>query len=109
MPSSTWTVPESFSRVTSKPAPRKTPSIARFSAEHLGDEAADAAVAAGGGEVLQQEAAEPVPVLLLVDQERDLGHVGRHRLGRAQRHDPVADGHDEAGDRGVGGSKRCST
>ena len=71
-------------------------------AEHLGDEATDAAVAAGRREVLQQQAAEPVAVLLLVDQERDLGHVGGHRLRRAQRHDPAADGHDQAGDRGMG-------
>ena len=69
--------------------------------EHLGDEAADPQVAAGGREVLQEQAAEAASVLLLVDQEGDLGRVGRDRLGRAERDDPIADRHHQAGDGGV--------
>ena len=69
--------------------------------EYLRDEAPDPKVAAGGGEMLQEEAAEPSAVLFLIDQESDLGRVDRDRLGRAERDDAVADRHDQAGDGGV--------
>ena len=55
--------------------------------EHLGDEPLDAALAAGLGEVLEQELADPAALLGVLDQERDLGDLGRRRarVGRRRR------------------------
>ncbi len=51
--------------------------------EHLGDEPLDAALAAGLGEVLEQELADPAALLGVLDQEGDLGDLDRRRLRSA--------------------------
>ena len=48
--------------------------------EHLGHEPLDAALAAGLGEVLEQQLADAAALLGVLDQERDLGDLGRRRV-----------------------------
>ena len=62
--------------------------------QHLGDEAVDAVLAGGGGEVLEQHRAEPAALVGVGDDEGDLGR-------RPVRVDPVvaADGDDVVADR----------
>ena len=50
--------------------------------QHLGDEALDAALAAGLGEVLEQELADAAALLGVLDQE---GHLGDLRPGAGRR------------------------
>ena len=50
--------------------------------QHLGDEALDAALAGGRGEVLEQHRAEPAALVGVLDQEGDLGVVGVGIAGR---------------------------
>ncbi len=45
--------------------------------QHLGDEPLDAALAAGLGEVLEQQLGDPAALVLVLDQERDLGLARR--------------------------------
>ena len=49
------------------------PDHPRVLREHLGDEALDAALPGGGGEVLQQQRADAAALLRVVDDEGDLG------------------------------------
>ena len=43
--------------------------------QHLGDEPVDAALAAGLGEVLEQQLADAAALVGVLDQERDLGDL----------------------------------
>lgn len=70
--------------------------------QHFGGEAADAALPGDGADVLQQGGGDAAALVGVLDQEGDLGLVGRCRRGRSVRADPVvAYGGDElAADRG---------
>ena len=69
-------------------------------AEHFGDEAAQPAIAPGGCEVLEQQAAEPEAVQGVVDEEAHLGAPGTDGLRGAER-DHVPGPLDDQGE-GVG-------
>ena len=50
--------------------------------QHVGDEPRDAALAGGGGDVLEEDRAEPPALVRVLDVERDLGLV-RRRCARS--------------------------
>ena len=64
-------------------------------AEDVGHEPLPAALARQHGQVLQEQAGQPAPVLVVVDQEGDLVGVDAGRLGGAQSDHPVRDHGDE--------------
>ncbi len=70
--------------------------------QHLGGEAADAALAGDGGDVFEQGGGDPAALVGVLHQEGNLGLVGGSGGGRSVRADPVvAYGGDElAADRG---------
>ena len=72
----TSTSPPSSVRDTSKPASRKTASIARVLGEHLGDEALDAGLGGARRELLEQPRRRAASLELVRDRERDLGGRG---------------------------------
>ena len=57
--------------------------------QHLGDEPLDAALAAGLGEVLEQQLADAAALLGVLDEERHLGPAGAVALVAAERDDPL--------------------
>ena len=71
-------------------------------AQHLGLEPGQAVRATQGGEVLEQQDAEPASVVLVGHQERHLGALAVHDLGRGQPGNPAADHRDHRGRVGVG-------
>ena len=71
-------------------------------AQHLGFEPRQAVRATEGGEVLEQQDAEPASVVLVGHQERHLGALAVHDLGSGQPGNPAAEHCDHRGRVGVG-------
>ncbi len=91
----TSTTPSSTCRATSYPASAKTASILRFCGQHLGGEAADAEVAGDRREVLEEDRADALALVLVADVEGDLGAARVDPVVAADADDLVAQRHDE--------------
>ena len=63
--------------------------------EHLGDEALDAPLAAGLGEVLEQQLRDATPLVLVLDEERDLRLAGPDHVVAAHGDHLPGQQHDE--------------
>ena len=63
--------------------------------QHLGDEPLDAALAARLGEVLEQQLADPAALVLVLDQEGDLGLARLDHVVAPDRDDPALEGQHE--------------
>ena len=65
--------------------------------EHLGDEPVEAALAGRLGEVLEQDLGDPAALVLVLDEERDLGLARLHDVVAADRDHPALE-QDHEGD-----------
>ena len=85
-----------------EPGPAEHAQHAVVVTQHLGLEAGQPVRATQGGEVLEQQDAEPAAVVLVGHQERDLRALAVRHLGGGEPGDPAADHRDHRGRVGVG-------